>query len=41
LPGGAYVHNTLELMPLGKDDPAADGSRTARLWDQCEALCKD
>ncbi len=41
LPDGAYLHNVLGIMQLGDDDPASDGSRAARLWDQCETLCRD
>jgi NAD(P)-dependent dehydrogenase (short-subunit alcohol dehydrogenase family) len=41
LPDGAYLHNTQGIMQLRDDDPASDGSRAARLWDRCEALCRD
>jgi hypothetical protein len=41
LPDGAYVHNVLGIMKLSDEDPASDGSRAARLWNQCEALCQD
>jgi NAD(P)-dependent dehydrogenase (short-subunit alcohol dehydrogenase family) len=41
LPDGAYVHNVRGIMKLSDDDPASDGWRAARLWEQCEVLCRD
>ena len=41
LPDGAYVHNALGIVKLSADDPACDDSRAARLWNQCETLCRD
>jgi hypothetical protein len=41
IPDGAYLHNVGGIMKLSDDDPASDGFRAMRLWDQCETLCRD
>jgi NAD(P)-dependent dehydrogenase (short-subunit alcohol dehydrogenase family) len=41
LPADAYLHNTLGLIELRKDDAARDTAKAERLWETCERLVRD
>jgi NAD(P)-dependent dehydrogenase (short-subunit alcohol dehydrogenase family) len=40
LASGSYLHNTAGLVRLAPDDPAADASGAAALWETCEAAAQ-